>query len=188
MEGIEPAKFDEILGLADKGYGALCACAAGYRSSDDKYAGAEGALQAEGRDRARLRPPRIPMRAIRIEAIGRIAVADVPDPVPGPARRWSSSRPPPSTTATSGSSSGQYAGLKFPCIPGSDGAGVVARGGRGRRRVLGGPGGRDQPGFDWGPSEKAPRARLLHPRPAARRDARPAGRGARAQLSPSPRT
>jgi nitroreductase len=39
MEGIEPGKFDEILGLADKGYGALCACAAGYRSSDDKYAG-----------------------------------------------------------------------------------------------------------------------------------------------------
>jgi nitroreductase len=40
MEGIEPAKFDEILGLAAKGYGALCACAAGYRSPNDKYAGA----------------------------------------------------------------------------------------------------------------------------------------------------
>jgi nitroreductase len=39
MEGIEPAKFDEILGLAAKGYGALCACAAGYRSSEDRYSG-----------------------------------------------------------------------------------------------------------------------------------------------------
>jgi nitroreductase len=38
MEGIEPAKYDEILGLGAMGYGALCACAAGYRSPDDKYA------------------------------------------------------------------------------------------------------------------------------------------------------
>jgi nitroreductase len=38
MEGFEPAQYDEILGLAAMGYGALCACAAGYRSGDDKYA------------------------------------------------------------------------------------------------------------------------------------------------------
>jgi nitroreductase len=38
MEGIDPAKFDEILGLPAKGYGAVCACAAGYRATDDKYA------------------------------------------------------------------------------------------------------------------------------------------------------
>ncbi len=38
MEGIEAPKFDEILGLTAVGYGALCACAAGYRSSEDKYA------------------------------------------------------------------------------------------------------------------------------------------------------
>ena len=38
MEGFEPAKYNEILGLSAMGYGALCACAAGYRSSDDKYA------------------------------------------------------------------------------------------------------------------------------------------------------
>jgi nitroreductase len=40
MEGIEPPKFDEILGLAALGYTALCAGAAGYRAADDKYAGA----------------------------------------------------------------------------------------------------------------------------------------------------
>ncbi len=38
MEGIEPPKYDEILGLAAQGYTTLCACAAGYRAADDKYA------------------------------------------------------------------------------------------------------------------------------------------------------
>jgi nitroreductase len=38
MEGIEPEKFDEILGLTAMGYSALCVCAAGYRSAEDKYA------------------------------------------------------------------------------------------------------------------------------------------------------
>jgi nitroreductase len=38
MEGLDPAKFNEILGLTEKGYAALCACALGYRAADDKYA------------------------------------------------------------------------------------------------------------------------------------------------------
>jgi nitroreductase len=38
MEGIEPAKFDEILGLTALGYTTLCAAPAGYRAADDKYA------------------------------------------------------------------------------------------------------------------------------------------------------
>lgn len=38
MEGIEPAKYDEILGLAGSGYATAVGCAAGYRSPDDKYA------------------------------------------------------------------------------------------------------------------------------------------------------
>ncbi|HEY4989435.1 MAG TPA: NAD(P)H-dependent oxidoreductase [Opitutaceae bacterium] len=38
MEGIEPEKFDAILGLSAMGYTALCAAAAGYRSPEDKYA------------------------------------------------------------------------------------------------------------------------------------------------------
>jgi nitroreductase len=38
MEGIEAPKYDEVLGLAELGYGTLCACAAGYRAADDKYA------------------------------------------------------------------------------------------------------------------------------------------------------
>ncbi len=38
MEGIEPARYDEILGLAVEGYQTVVACPAGYRASGDKYA------------------------------------------------------------------------------------------------------------------------------------------------------
>jgi nitroreductase len=38
FEGIEPAKYDEILGLKGTGYTTISACPLGYRSADDKYA------------------------------------------------------------------------------------------------------------------------------------------------------
>jgi nitroreductase len=38
MEGIEPARYDEILRLAAEGYETVVVCPAGYRASDDKYA------------------------------------------------------------------------------------------------------------------------------------------------------
>jgi nitroreductase len=38
MEGIEPEKYDEILGLAGSNYATVVACAAGYRLPEDKYA------------------------------------------------------------------------------------------------------------------------------------------------------
>lgn len=38
MEGIEPARYDEVLGLSGTGFATVVACAAGYRSSEDKYA------------------------------------------------------------------------------------------------------------------------------------------------------
>jgi len=41
MEGIDPAKFDEVLGLSAQGGSAVCACALGYRAADDKYAAAK---------------------------------------------------------------------------------------------------------------------------------------------------
>jgi nitroreductase len=37
MEGFEPAKFDEILGLKEKGLRSLVQCAMGYRAADDAY-------------------------------------------------------------------------------------------------------------------------------------------------------
>jgi nitroreductase len=38
MEGFDPAKYDDLLGLPAQGYGTVCACALGYRAADDKYA------------------------------------------------------------------------------------------------------------------------------------------------------
>ncbi len=38
MEGINPAKYDEILGLGESGYRTVVACPLGYRAADDKYA------------------------------------------------------------------------------------------------------------------------------------------------------
>jgi nitroreductase len=38
MEGIEPVKYDEQLGLPAKGYATAVVCVAGYRAADDKYA------------------------------------------------------------------------------------------------------------------------------------------------------
>ncbi len=38
MEGFEPDKFDEILGLKDQGYASVVICTAGYRSEDDRAA------------------------------------------------------------------------------------------------------------------------------------------------------
>jgi nitroreductase len=38
MEGLDPDKYDEVLGLKGSGYSTRVACAAGYRSASDKYA------------------------------------------------------------------------------------------------------------------------------------------------------
>ena len=40
MEGIQPEKYDEILGLKETRYRTVVACAAGFRSEQDKTAGA----------------------------------------------------------------------------------------------------------------------------------------------------
>lgn len=37
MEGIDPVKYDEILGLSNTGWRTVVACPAGYRATDDKY-------------------------------------------------------------------------------------------------------------------------------------------------------
>ncbi|MDD2762867.1 MAG: NAD(P)H-dependent oxidoreductase [Opitutaceae bacterium] len=41
MEGLDPVKYDEVLGLPAQGYSTVCACALGYRAADDKYATAK---------------------------------------------------------------------------------------------------------------------------------------------------
>jgi nitroreductase len=39
MEGLVPSEYDQVLGLANSGYATVVACALGYRSANDKYAG-----------------------------------------------------------------------------------------------------------------------------------------------------
>ncbi|MDO9183592.1 MAG: NAD(P)H-dependent oxidoreductase [Bacteriovorax sp.] len=41
LEGIDPVKYDEILGLTGTGWKVVVACPAGYRSAEDKYAGSK---------------------------------------------------------------------------------------------------------------------------------------------------
>jgi nitroreductase len=38
MEGIDPDKYDEVLGIGAQGYRTVVACPAGYRAADDRYA------------------------------------------------------------------------------------------------------------------------------------------------------
>jgi nitroreductase len=38
LEGIDPAGYDKVLNLPAQGYATVVACAAGYRSTEDKYA------------------------------------------------------------------------------------------------------------------------------------------------------
>jgi len=49
FEGLEPAKYDAILGLKDSGYATVAACPLGYRAADDKYASAPK-VRFEARD------------------------------------------------------------------------------------------------------------------------------------------
>lgn len=48
LEGIDPAKYDEVLGLRGTGYETLVACAVGYRAADDAYAQAAKVRFAAG--------------------------------------------------------------------------------------------------------------------------------------------
>jgi nitroreductase len=48
MEGIEPETYDAILGLPGQGFNTVCACPAGYRAADDKYASAAKVRFATG--------------------------------------------------------------------------------------------------------------------------------------------
>jgi zinc-binding alcohol dehydrogenase/oxidoreductase len=103
------------------------------------------------------------MRAIRIEAIGRVALSEVAEPVAGPGEAVVELRAAALNHRDVWIKLGQYAGLRFPCIPGSDGAGVVAAVAKGsdpswvgREVIL-------NPALDWGPSEasQAPNFSIL---------------------------
>ncbi len=100
------------------------------------------------------------MRALRIESIGRISLAEVPDPVPAPGEAVVEVKAAALNHRDVWIKLGQYAGLRFPCIPGSDGAGVVRSVGAGVDPAWLGRDVVINPSFDWGDSEGAQGAKF----------------------------
>jgi zinc-binding alcohol dehydrogenase/oxidoreductase len=90
------------------------------------------------------------MRAVRLTGVNQLGLASVPDPVPGPGEALIAVKAAALNHRDVWIKQGQYAGLKFPCIPGSDGAGIVTATGLGveadwlGREVI------INPAFNWG--------------------------------------
>jgi zinc-binding alcohol dehydrogenase/oxidoreductase len=95
------------------------------------------------------------MRAVQLAAVNELDIASVPDPQAAPGEAVVRLRAAALNHRDVWIKLGQYAGLKFPCIPGSDGAGVVESVGPGvdaawlGREVI------IYPGLDWGSRESA---------------------------------
>lgn len=95
------------------------------------------------------------MRAVQLIGINQLKVGEVPDPRPAAGEVVVAIRAAALNHRDVWIKSGQYAGLKWPCIPGSDGAGVVAEVGegvdpawRGRDVII-------NASFGWGEREEA---------------------------------
>jgi NADPH:quinone reductase-like Zn-dependent oxidoreductase len=95
------------------------------------------------------------MRAVHIQATNQLAIVNVPAPAPAVGEALISLRAAALNHRDVWIKQGQYAGLKYPCIPGSDGAGVVAAVGAevdpawvGREVVI-------NPAMNWGDNERA---------------------------------
>jgi NADPH:quinone reductase-like Zn-dependent oxidoreductase len=95
------------------------------------------------------------MRALVLTAAHQLGLAAMPAPAPGPGEALVAIRAAALNHRDVWIKAGQYAGTTYPCVPGSDGAGVVtAVGARtdpswvGREVVI-------NPALNWGPQEQA---------------------------------
>ncbi|HTQ31172.1 MAG TPA: zinc-binding dehydrogenase [Opitutaceae bacterium] len=95
------------------------------------------------------------MRAVQLAAVNQLAVVSAPDPSPASGEALVRLQAAALNHRDVWIKAGQYAGLKFPCIPGSDGAGVVESIGPdvdpawiGREVII-------NPSLDWGARESA---------------------------------
>ncbi len=95
------------------------------------------------------------MRAVQFTGVDQISVAEVCDPAPAAGEVVVALRAAALNHRDVWIKQGQYAGLKWPCRPGSDGAGVVCAAGvavdpawLGREVVI-------NPSFEWGAAEHA---------------------------------
>ena len=101
------------------------------------------------------------MRAVQLSEVNRLEVVEVAEPQPGPDEVVVAIRAAALNHRDVWIKAGQYAGLKWPCIPGSDGAGTVVRCGTNVDAAAW----QDQPvivnpSFGWGESEAAQAAQF----------------------------
>ena len=100
------------------------------------------------------------MRAVQLTEVNQLQVVDVPDPRPTRGEVVVAIRAAALNHRDAWIKAGQYAGLKWPCIPGSDGAGTVIACGDGvdaawlAREVI------INPAFGWGSDEAAQDSRF----------------------------
>jgi NADPH:quinone reductase-like Zn-dependent oxidoreductase len=95
------------------------------------------------------------MRAVQLTGIDRLEIAELPEPSPAAGDVVVEVRAAALNHRDVWIKSGQYAGLKWPCIPGSDGAGVVVALGAGVEPAWAGREVIVNPGFGWGNDPRA---------------------------------
>ncbi|MEI6860709.1 MAG: zinc-binding dehydrogenase [Verrucomicrobiota bacterium] len=95
------------------------------------------------------------MRAVQLTAVNQLALAEVSAPVPGSGEVVVALRAAALNHRDLWIKLGQYAGLKFPCIPGSDGAGMVESVGVGADAAWVGREVIINPSFGWGADARA---------------------------------
>jgi zinc-binding alcohol dehydrogenase/oxidoreductase len=95
------------------------------------------------------------MRALQISGVNQLALTTVADPTPKAGEALVSIRSAALNHRDLWIKLGQYAGIKYPCIPGSDGAGVVKAVGPGVDSDWVGKDVVIYPGAGWGDSEAA---------------------------------
>jgi NADPH:quinone reductase-like Zn-dependent oxidoreductase len=100
------------------------------------------------------------IRGVVLDAVQRLDVRNVPAPEPAPGEAIVRLRAAALNHRDVWIKQGQYAGLKFPIIPGSDGAGVVSRLGPGVAADWAGKEVIINPGIDWGDDPRAQSGRF----------------------------
>jgi NADPH:quinone reductase-like Zn-dependent oxidoreductase len=95
------------------------------------------------------------MRALRLAGVNKLEIAELPEPRAEAGEALVEVRAAALNHRDVWIKLGQYAGLRYPCIPGSDGAGVVCGLGTGVDESWTGREVVINPGFDWGGGEHA---------------------------------
>jgi NADPH:quinone reductase-like Zn-dependent oxidoreductase len=94
------------------------------------------------------------MRAVQITGINQVKLTDLPAPAAGAGEAVVSIKAAALNHRDVWIKLGQYAGLKYPCTPGSDGAGIVTAVGSGVEKAWIGRDVMINPSFEWGMNER----------------------------------